>query len=75
MTVTVEAAHGPDNNVEWNGLRHDSRDLLYRTPGGALSAGVPVTLRFRTFHNDVTAVRARIFSVEDNAAVALPDDN
>ena len=22
-----------DNNVEWDGLRHDSRDLLYRTPG------------------------------------------
>ena len=41
LTVTVEAAHGPDNNVEWDGLRHDSRDLLYRTPGGALSGGHP----------------------------------
>ena len=52
-----------DNNVEWDGLRHDSRDLLYRTPGGAVPAGTPVTLRFRTFHNDVTGVKARIYSL------------
>ena len=53
----------PDNYVEWDGLRHDSRDLLYRTPGGAVPAGTPVTLRFRTFHNDVTAVKARVYDL------------
>ena len=36
-TLTVQAGHGPDNNVEWDGLRHDSRDSLYRTPGGAVA--------------------------------------
>ena len=50
------AGHGHDDNVEWDGLRHDSRDRLYRTPGGAVPAGTPVTLRFRTFHDDVTSV-------------------
>jgi glycosidase len=55
-----------DNNVEWDGLRHDSRDTLYRTPGGAVPAGTPVTLRFRTFHDDVTGVKVRFYSVDRN---------
>ena len=53
----------PDNNVEWDGLRHDSRDTLYRTPGGAVPEGTPVIIRFRTFHNDVTSVKLRVYSV------------
>ncbi len=57
----------PDNNVEWDGLRHDSRDTLYRTPGGALPAGTPVTIRFRTFHNDVTAVNLRVYDLNADA--------
>jgi glycosidase len=59
--------HGLDNNVEWDGLRHDSRDLLYRTPGGAVPAGTPVTLRFRTFHNDVNKVSLRVYDLNANA--------
>jgi glycosidase/fibronectin type 3 domain-containing protein len=58
-----------DNNVEWDGLRHDSRDLLYRTPGGAVPAGTPVTLRFRTFHNDVNKVQVRIYDVNKNGQI------
>lgn len=56
-------AGGSDNNVEWDGLRHDSRDTLYRTPGGAVPAGTPVTIRFRTFHGDVTAVKLRLYDL------------
>jgi glycosidase/fibronectin type 3 domain-containing protein len=59
-------------NVEWDGLRHDSRDLLYRTPGGAVPAGTPVTLRLRTFHDDVTSVKLRLFDVNANAQRILP---
>ncbi len=59
---SLDPAH--DNNVEWDGLRHDSRDTLYRTPGGAVPAGTAVTLRFRTFHNDVTGVKVRFYSVD-----------
>ena len=58
---------GPDNNVEWDGLRHDSRDTLYRTPGGAVPAGSSVKIRFRTFHNDVTDVKLRLFDVNTSA--------
>ncbi len=61
--LTILAGHAHDNNVEWDGLRHDSRDTLYRTPGGAVPAGTPVTLRFRTYHDDVTRVQARIYDL------------
>ncbi len=61
--LSVLAGHGPDNNVEWDGLAHDSRSDVYRTPGGAVPAGTPVTLRFRTFHADATSVKARIYSL------------
>ena len=37
--LTILAGHGHDNNVEWDGLRHDSRDDVYRTPGGAVAGG------------------------------------
>jgi glycosidase len=73
LTIT-STTNGPgtDNNVEWDGLRHDSRDLLYRTPGGAVPAGTPVKLRLRTFHDDVTAVTARVFDLNANAQSLLP---
>ncbi len=62
--LTVMAGHGHDNNVEWDGLRHDSRSDVYRTPGGAVPAGTPVTLRFRTFHGDATAVTLRLYDLD-----------
>lgn len=64
--LTIQAGHAPDNNVEWAGLRHDSRDPLYRTPGGAVTAGTPVIVRFRTFHNDVTSVKVRVYDLNAN---------
>ncbi len=70
--LTILAGHAHDNNVEWDGLRHDSRDLLYRTPGGAVPAGTPVTLRFRTFHDDVTGVKARLYSLDAGAQQIVP---
>ncbi len=63
---------GPDNNVEWDGLSHDSRDVLYRTPGGAVPAGTPVLLRFRTLHNDVTAVTLRLYNLNTNGQQLVP---
>ncbi len=63
-SVSVQApASSHDNNVEWDGLRHDSRATLYRTPGGAVPAGTSIKLRFRTFHDDVTSVKARVYDI------------
>ncbi|HEX9634063.1 MAG TPA: alpha-amylase family glycosyl hydrolase, partial [Candidatus Limnocylindria bacterium] len=72
LTISVAGVHAPDNNVEWFGLRHDSRSDVYRTPGGAVPAGTPVALRFRTFHNDVTAVKTRFYSVQQGGQQIVP---
>lgn len=68
----ISAGPQPDNNVWWDGLRHDSRDLLYRTPGGAVPAGTLVKLRFRTYHNDVTDVKVRVYDINTSSQRLLP---
>ncbi|MCZ7575230.1 MAG: alpha-amylase family glycosyl hydrolase [Ardenticatenaceae bacterium] len=70
--LAILAGHAHDSNVEWDGLRHDSRDTLYRTPGGAVAAGTAVTLRFRTFHNDVTGVTLRLYDLNTNSQQLSP---
>ena len=62
----------PDNNVMWDGLKHDSRDTLYRTPGGAVPAGTDVLIRLRTFHNDVTSASLRIYDLNLNGQKVIP---
>ncbi len=52
---------GTDDNVWWDGLEHDSRSDMYRTPFGAVPKMTPVTLRFRTYAGDVTEVKARVW--------------
>ena len=72
-SVQVESlGPGLDNNIWWDGVRHDSRDLLYRTPGGAVPAGTPVTLRLRSYHNDVTDVKLRLYDLNAGAQLILP---
>jgi glycosidase len=68
---TVLSGHGHDSNVEWDGLGFDSRSTLYRSPQGAVKAGTPVLLRFRTFHDDVTSVRVRLWDVNASAQTIL----
>ncbi len=65
--LTIIAGHSHDNNVEYAGLGHNSQDTMYRQPGGAVNPNTPVTLRFRTFHNDVTGVRARFYNTATSA--------
>ncbi len=70
--LTIFSGFAQDNNIGWDGLRHDSRDTLYRTPGGAVPAGTEVLIRFRTFHNDVSGVSLRLFDLNANAQQILP---
>ena len=63
-TMSIEVfpfGHSLDNNVEYDGLGHDSHDTLYRVPFGAVTPGTETILRFRTYHNDVDSVRARVW--------------
>lgn len=63
QTSSPQTGPAHDGEIDRAGLRHDSRDTLYRTPGGAVPDGTPVMLRFRTLHDDVTNVTARVYSV------------
>jgi len=63
-TATPTAAPtASDGTIDRAALAHDSRETLYRTPGGAVPPGRPAMLRFRTLHDDVTNVTARVYSV------------
>jgi glycosidase len=62
----------PDDDIWWDGLGHDSRDDLYRVPYGAVTTGTPVTLRLRTFHDDVTEVTLRVWSTAAGAQTLYP---
>jgi hypothetical protein len=64
---TPPPEHGHDGVIDPAGLMHDSRDLLYRTPAGAVPAGTPVRLRLRSFWHDLTGVRLRVFSANSGA--------
>lgn len=65
----LHAAH--DNNVEWDGIFHDTRDAYYRSPGwgttsgnqktGAVPVGTAVTLRLRSYKDDLTSAAIRIW--------------
>ncbi len=72
ILAVVEEVPGPDDNIWWDGLGHNSRDDLYRVPGGAVTTGTPVTLRFRTFRNDVTEVSVRLWSTTAGTQAILP---
>ena len=52
---TTSASPG-NGSIDLTALYHDSRDGLYRTPGGAVPAGTAVTLRLRTQREGVTSV-------------------
>jgi glycosidase len=77
--LSISAGHSHDNNVEYDGLGHNSRDSLYRVPFGAVAPNTPVTLRFRTFHNDVTKVTVRLYDTyvahEDRQPMKLVASN
>ena len=58
----VSVAGGTIGNIHWFEVYHDSRDPMYRTPGGATPINTDVTLRLRTMADDVTAVTLRFYN-------------
>lgn len=57
--IAQAAAH--DNNVQWTELGHNSRDTLFRGPGGAVPTGTAVRLRLRAADGDLTAAQVRVW--------------
>ncbi|MCL4264667.1 MAG: PKD domain-containing protein [Anaerolineae bacterium] len=58
---------GHDNNIFWDDLGHNSRDTIFRAPGGPVHTGTAVTLRLRAASNDLTAARVRLYNDRTNA--------
>lgn len=55
--------NGADDSVDKSALYHDSRNILYRIPFGAVPVGTEVILRLRTKHEDLT--RAKLYTVNN----------
>ncbi|HNT55975.1 MAG TPA: hypothetical protein PKG95_14760, partial [Anaerolineaceae bacterium] len=60
-----------DNNIWWGDLGHNSRDTLYRNPGGPVTTGTPVTLRLRAASGDLTAAQIRLYNDRTNTQTTL----
>lgn len=58
--VSFGASH--DDNIFWSDLGHNSRDPLYRNPGGAVVIDTPVTLRLRAAKGDLTDAKVRVWN-------------
>jgi glycosidase/fibronectin type 3 domain-containing protein len=64
------AAH--DNNIFWNDLGHNSRDALFRTPGGPVPTNTSVKLRLRAASGDLTEAKVRLWNDRLNQQSFLP---
>lgn len=66
----TEASH--DNQVWWDYLGHNSRDTIYRTPGGPVTTGTEVLLRLRAAQGDLTEAKLRLYNDRTNVQSILP---
>jgi glycosidase len=70
--VGVPPVAGHDNEVWWGELGHNSRDTLYRTPGGPVTTGTEVILRLRAAQGDLTEAKLRLYNDRTNVQSILP---
>mgnify|MGYP001083817810 CR=1 FL=1 len=75
LPTAIPTSASQDNDVDWPGLAHDSRDTLYRTPAGSVATGTYVTLRLRASSGDLTAAMVRIFNDRQNTLSLLDMDS
>ncbi len=57
-----------DNNIWFSHLGHNSRDPLYRNPGGAVTTGTAVKLRLRAASGDLELARVRVWDDRANTS-------
>ncbi|MGF1507160.1 MAG: alpha-amylase family glycosyl hydrolase [Anaerolineae bacterium] len=66
-TFDTASSGGKDNNLIWEDMLHDSRNPIFRSPGGPLPVGSgEVTLRFATAADDAEVVLIRVFNDRTN---------
>lgn len=67
MAVNLAPVSAGDNNINWNELGHNSRDTLYRSPGGAVTTNTPIRLRLRALDGDLTSAEVRVWNDRPNS--------
>ena len=72
LIVPFTFGAGHDNNVEWDGLAHNSHDPLYRSPAGAIPTGTSVRIRLRAANNDLTGANLRVWDDRHDSEMMLP---
>jgi len=65
VAIADKAPLVADGEIDDDGLAHDSRDDLYRTPFGAVTAGTAVTLRLRATAGDLTEAIVRVWDARE----------
>lgn len=48
---------GPDNNIYYDDLKHDTHDPFFRSPFGAIKTGDTVTLRIQAKNHDLESAK------------------
>ncbi|MBI5667073.1 MAG: alpha-amylase [Chloroflexi bacterium] len=79
VTVTLEVPPGaaqpgaPETaGIDPGALYHDSRNDLFRTPGGAAPFGTTVTLRLRAAAGNLDSASVRVWNTREEAQTVLP---
>lgn len=72
MPGFVPGVQAADNAVNGGSLRHDSRDVLYRSPAGAVPTGTEVRLRLRAADGDLTGASVRVWNDRLDVSTIYP---
>jgi hypothetical protein len=65
---------GTASSIKMNDLRHDTFDSYYRSPSGAVEAGMSVTLRLRTAVGNASTVTLRVYLYDAATDSTTPVD-
>jgi glycosidase/fibronectin type 3 domain-containing protein len=72
LYITPQTVEASDNNVNYAGLGHNSRDPLYRSPQAAVTTGTSVRLRLRALSGDLTSADVRVWNDRINTSTLYP---
>ena len=72
LQIITPISPGQDNYVMPAGLEHDSHSDFYRVPFGAVATDTAVALRFRTYADDVTSVKGRVWDTAQASQTIYP---
>jgi hypothetical protein len=61
VAVMLCSGRSIDDDIDFDQLIHNSRDMLFRFPTGPVPTGTKVTLRLQSGYDDLTSVDCRVY--------------